>query len=76
MAAPVGVQAGKQPIASYRLADAVKAGRRALLATEEHAGVLAGGVIHRYNQVPHLIGHPNVTLWAKASGREDILYRR
>ena len=36
----------------------MKARGRSFLLTEEHAGVLAGGIVHRYQQVPPLIAHP------------------
>lgn len=58
MAATVGVRTAKQPVARNRLFEPVKTGVRALLSAKEHAGVLAGGIVHRHHQVPHLLGYP------------------
>ena len=60
VAAPVRVERGKQAIGRNGLAQPVKARCRALLVTKKHAGVLAGGVIHRHHQIPHRVGHPAV----------------
>src|SRR5450756_438988 len=38
----------------------MKARCGSLLVTEEHAGVLAGGIIHGDHQVPHGVVHPAV----------------
>ena len=58
MAAPVGIERGKQAVALDGLAHPAKAARRAFLLDEEHAGVLAGGIVHRHDQVPEVAGHP------------------
>src|ERR1019366_6718433 len=58
VAAPVCVEHAEQPVAGYRLADAVEAGCRTFLVAKEHREVLSRGIVHRHHQVPAMTDNP------------------
>lgn len=57
---PIGIERAEKPLTLEHLLDPEHAREGAFLVDENHGVVLAGGIVHGYDEIPVIPGHPEM----------------